>query len=120
MNVFVRIGKEVITPPLHGTILAGVTRDSVITLLRHWGVPVVERPITMDEILEAHRAGTLMEVFGTGTAAVISFVGGLGYKDQKIVVQKGQPGEIATKLYNTIIALQYGEAPDPHHWIEFI
>ncbi len=120
MNVFIRIGKEILTPNRSGTILAGVTRDCTISLLKKWGVPVVERLISVEEVLAAHRSGTLMEVFGTGTAAVISFVGGLGYKNQKMLIQNGQPGEIATKLYNAITGIQYGEAPDPDHWTELI
>jgi branched-chain amino acid aminotransferase len=116
MNIMVRIGDEVITPPLAGTILAGVTRDSVLTLLREWKVPVAERPITIDEVVQAAHAGTLREVFGTGTAAVISPVGELAYKGERIVVHGGRIGELTQKLYDTIVGVQYGTAPDIHGW----
>jgi branched-chain amino acid aminotransferase len=116
MNIMLRIGDEVITPPLAGTILAGVTRDSVLTLLREWKVPVAERPITIDEVVQAAHAGTLREVFGTGTAAVISPVGELAYKGERIVVHGGRIGELTQKLYDTIVGVQYGTAPDIHGW----
>jgi len=116
MNIMLRIGDEVITPPLGGTILAGVTRDSVLTLLRDWGGRVSERPVTIDEVREAARRGTLREVFGTGTAAVVSPVGELAYKDERIVVNGGKIGELTQKLYDTIVGIQYGTAPDPHGW----
>ena len=91
MNLFVRIGEEFATPELSGTILGGVTRDSVITLLRRWGYAVNERRILVEELLRAQRSGALKEVFGTGTAAVISPVGELGWKGQKFVVADGRP-----------------------------
>jgi branched-chain amino acid aminotransferase len=116
MNIMLRIGDEVITPPLAGTILAGVTRDSVLTLLREWKVPVAERPITIDEVVQAAHAGTLREVFGTGTAAVISPVGELAYRGERIVVHGGRIGELTQKLYDTIVGVQYGTAPDIHGW----
>jgi branched-chain amino acid aminotransferase len=115
-NIMLRIGDEVITPPLAGTILAGVTRDTAMALLRSWGVRVTERPITIDEALDAASKGTLQEVWATGTAAVISPVGELAYKGRRFTVNQGRIGEIAQKLYDTIVAIQYGEAPDPHGW----
>jgi branched-chain amino acid aminotransferase len=115
-NIMLRIGDEVITPPLGGTILAGVTRDTALALLRGWGVRVAERPITIDEVVAAAGAGTLQEVWATGTAAVISPVGELAYRGQRIVVNQGKIGDLAQKLYDTIVAIQYGEAADPHNW----
>ena len=115
MNIMLKIGDEVITPPLNGTILAGVTRDSVLALLRDWGLRVSERPIAIDEVCEAARAGTL-EMWGTGTAAVISPVGELGYKGERYVINGGQTGTLTRKLYDTIVGIQYGTAPDPHGW----
>jgi branched-chain amino acid aminotransferase len=115
-NIMLRIGDEVLTPPLAGTILAGVTRDSALTLLRSWGVRVAERPITIDEVVAAADTGTLREVWATGTAAVISPVGELAYKGRRLVVNEGRIGELAQKLYDTIVAIQYGAAPDPHGW----
>jgi len=116
MNIMLRIGDEVITPPLAGTILAGVTRDSVLALLREWKVRVAERPITIDEVVRAAHDGSLKEVFGTGTAAVISPVGELAYKGERIVVGGGGIGELTRKLYDTIVDIQYGRAPDPRGW----
>jgi branched-chain amino acid aminotransferase len=115
-NIMLRIGDEVITPPLAGTILAGVTRDSALTLLRSWGVRVSERPITIDEVVTAAEGGTLREVWATGTAAVISPVGELAYQGRRLVVNEGRIGELAQRLYDTIVAIQYGAAPDPHGW----
>jgi branched-chain amino acid aminotransferase len=116
MNLVVRIGDEFLTPPLGGSILGGVTRDSVITLLREWGLPVSERPVAMDELLAAHRNGALREVFGCGTAAVITPVGELGWRGEKIVINGGQAGEVSRRLYDAITAIQYGRAPDTHGW----
>jgi branched-chain amino acid aminotransferase len=115
-NIMLKIGGEVITPPLAGTILPGVTRDSALTLMRGWGVRVAERPVTIDEVVEAADRGTLEEVWATGTAAVISPVGELAYQGRRLVVNQGRIGEVAQKLYDTIVAIQYGEAPDPHRW----
>jgi branched-chain amino acid aminotransferase len=116
MNIMVKIGDEVITPPLGGTILAGVTRDSTLTLMREWGLPVSERPIAIDEVIEAAERGTLREVWGTGTAAVISPVGELAYKNRRIVINGGRIGELTQRLYDTIVSIQYAEAPDTHGW----
>ena len=115
-NIMLRVGDEVITPPLGGTILAGVTRDSALALMRSWGVRVSERQITIDEVVAAADDGRLREVWATGTAAVISPVGELAYQGRRIVVNQGRIGELAQKLYDTIVAIQYGEAPDPHGW----
>jgi branched-chain amino acid aminotransferase len=115
-NIMLKIGDEVVTPPLGGTILAGVTRDSALALMRGWGMRVAERPITIDEVVEAAANGRLQEVWATGTAAVISPVGELAYKGRRLVVNEGRIGPVAQKLYDTIVAIQYGEAPDPHGW----
>jgi branched-chain amino acid aminotransferase len=120
MNLFVRIGDEFATPGLGGTILAGVTRDSVITLLRKWGHNVNERRITVEELLAAHRSGRLKEVFGTGTAAVISPVSELGWKDQRFKIGDGAPGEFSQRLFKAITDVQYGVAPDPENWITLV
>jgi branched-chain amino acid aminotransferase len=115
-NIMLRIADEVITPPLAGTILAGVTRDSALSLLRGWGLRVSERPVTIDEVVAAAERGTLQEVWATGTAAVISPVGELAYQGRRIVVNGGRIGEVAQRLYDTIVAIQYGEAPAPDGW----
>ncbi|ATR22726.1 Branched-chain amino acid aminotransferase [Roseomonas mucosa] len=116
MNIMVKIGDEVITPPLAGTILDGVTRNSILTLLHDWGVKASERPVTIDEVMQAGRDGTLREMWGTGTAAVVSPVGMLGYKGEKVVINGGETGPLTQKLYEAIVAIQYGTAPDAHGW----
>jgi branched-chain amino acid aminotransferase len=116
MNIMMRIGDTVVTPPLGGTILPGVTRDSALTLLREWGWRVEERPITIDEVREAAGAGTLREVWGTGTAAVISPVGELAYRRERIVVNDFRIGELTRRLYDAIVGVQYGTAPDRYGW----
>jgi branched-chain amino acid aminotransferase len=120
MNLFVHIGEEYATPSLSGTILSGVTRDSVIALLRKWGHTVNERRITVEEILSAQRSGRLKEVFGTGTAAVVSPVGELGWKEQRFKVGDGTPGETSQKLFRAISDIQYGAAPDPDGWTTLV
>ncbi|MBI5188904.1 MAG: branched-chain amino acid aminotransferase [Nitrospirae bacterium] len=117
MNIFFRIGDEVITPPLEGTILAGVTRDSVLILLKEWGIAVSERRISIDEVFAAGERDSLLEVFGTGTAAVISPVSELSYKDRTITINDGQVGELSKRLFEEIVSLQYGEKKDPFGWI---
>ena len=116
MNIMLKIGDEVVTPPLSGTILAGVTRDSALTLMRDWGLRVAERPVTIDEVAAAARKGTLEEVWGTGTAAVISPVGELAYRGERLVINGGRIGTLTQKLYDTIVGIQYGTAPDPRGW----
>jgi branched-chain amino acid aminotransferase len=117
MNLVVRIGDELVTPPLGGSILSGVTRDSVLTLLREWGLSAHERPIGMEEVIAAHRSGKLREVFGCGTAAVITPVGVLGWKGEDIVINDGEPGEISARLFETITGVQSGREPDKHGWM---
>ena len=117
MNVFFVIDGEVITPMLEGSILPGVTRDSVITLLRDLGYKVTERRVDVDELFEAHKAGKLDEVFGTGTAAVISPVGLLDRDGEKIVINNGKIGKISQMLYDTLTGIQWGRIPDTRGWI---
>jgi branched-chain amino acid aminotransferase len=118
MNVFARLGDEVVTPPLEGSILAGVTRDSVLQLLRDWKVPVAERRVAIDELVAAHRAGKLSELFGTGTAAVVAPIGELAWEDGALAIPGG--GALGDRLRNAILAVQRGEAPDGHGWLEAI
>lgn len=115
-NAFFMIGDEIITAPLDGTILPGITRDSVLTLLRHWGMKVTERRLGIQEVFDAHAAGKLTEVFATGTAAVISPVGELIWKDQTIVVNNNEIGQLSQKIYDTISGIQTGKAEDPFGW----
>jgi len=118
MNLFVQLKDEIVTAPLGGTILAGVTRDSVITLLRDWGHTVNERRYAFDEVIEAKSSGTLGEVFGTGTAAVISPVGEFGFTEGSLKTSDGTIGPLAQRLYSTLTSIQYGEAKDTHGWTE--
>ena len=120
MNILFKIGGRVITPPLGGTILPGVTRDSVLQLLKSWNIPAEERRISIDEIAEAHRNGTLEEVFGAGTAAVISPVGLLSHKGKDLVIADGKTGPLARKLYDELTAIQWGQRPDPFQWIHSV
>lgn len=116
MNMFFVFDGEVATAPLDGSILPGVTRDSVIKLLKSWGINVNERNISIDEVINRAKDGTLKEAFGTGTAAVISPVGQITYKDMDFIVNNGVMGELSQKLYNELVSIQYGEAPDPFGW----
>ena len=117
MNILFKIGGKVVTPPLGATTLAGITRDSVIELLKSWQVPVEERKISIDEVVEAHQAGNLEEIFGCGTAAVIAPVGVLNHKGQDHQVGGGKTGPIAQRLFDELSAIQYGKKPDPFNWI---
>jgi len=117
MNIFFKIGGEIVTPPLDGdTILAGVTRASVIELCRSWGLPVNEQRISIDRVVEYHRSGELEEVFGTGTAAVISPVGLIHCGDATLSLNGDAIGPTAQRLYDAITAIQYGEGEDRFGW----
>lgn len=116
MNIFFKINGEIVTPMLNGSILEGITRNSVITLLKHWGLPVSERRIAIDEVIQAHKDGVLEEAFGTGTAAVISPVGELIWNDETLMINNGETGEISKKLYDTITGIQKGTVPDEFGW----
>ena len=115
-NAFFMIGDEVITAPLLGTILPGVTRASVIELLNLWGIPVAERRLRIGDVKKAAEDGTLREVFASGTAAVISPVGKLMFKDSLLTVNDGGVGEIANRLYATLYGIQTGTLPDDMGW----
>ena len=112
MNVFFKIDGEIITPELNGSILAGITRDSSIQVLRSWGLKVTERKLGIQEVYDAHASGKLEEVFGTGTAAVISPVGELNWDGKIIAINNGEIGEISNRLYHTITGIQNGEMED--------
>ena len=116
MNIFFKINGTVITPELNGSILPGITRNSVLELCRSWGYPVEERKISADELIEAQRNGTLEECWGTGTAAVISPVGKLRYVDEVMTINGGNIGELSQKLYDTITGIQTGKLEDPRGW----
>jgi branched-chain amino acid aminotransferase len=117
MNIFFKVNGEIITPPLDGdTILAGVTRMSVIDLCRRWGLSVNEQRISIDRIFEYYRQGELEEVFGTGTAAVISPVGQIHYQNETLTLNHMKIGETAQRLYDEITGIQYGEKSDSMGW----
>ncbi|MEG0662870.1 MAG: aminotransferase class IV, partial [Anaerovoracaceae bacterium] len=115
-NAFFMIGDEVITAPLDGTILPGITRNSVVQLLKDKGIKVSERKITIDEVFNAAKSGELVEMFASGTAAVISPVGELSYKGENIIINGGEIGPVAQDLYDTLYGIQTGKVEDPHHW----
>jgi branched-chain amino acid aminotransferase len=116
-NIFFYIGDELVTPPLAGTILPGVTRNSVLHIARGWEMKVSERPISLDEVLSALESGKAKEVFAAGTAAVISPVGRLAYRGKKYVINEGKVGPLAKKLYDQIMGIQYGKIKDPYGWM---
>ena len=118
MNIFFVIDDELVTPELTGSILPGITRDSVIALAKHWHMPVSERKISIGEVFDAHAGGNLKEIFGTGTAAVISPVGELKYGEQVIHIGDGQVGPVAHRFFTTLMDIQYGKSEDPMGWVE--
>ncbi len=118
MNIFFVIDDELITPKLNGSILPGITRNSVITLAKTWNIKVSERQISIDEVMQAHSSGSLQEIFGSGTAAVISPVGELKYNDTVISIGNGSVGPIAHRLFKTLTDIQYGKTKDPMGWVE--
>ena len=117
MNVVFVIDGTVVTPPLTGTILPGITRDSVLTLLREMGVPVAERPITIDEVFEAHAAGRLQGAAGVGTAATIAPLGRLRHKDREITVPSMTADTALARVGAELDAIRTGQAPDRHTWM---
>lgn len=120
MNICFFKDNVLITPPLQGTILPGVTRDSVLHLARHWGIKVEERRISIDEVMSSIKDGSMTEVFGTGTAAVISPVGEIYHKGETAVVNGNKTGPLAQRLFDEITGIQSGERPDPFGWVHHI
>ncbi|MCI5141363.1 MAG: branched-chain amino acid aminotransferase [Candidatus Electrothrix sp. ATG1] len=116
-NIFFVINDELVTPPLGGTILPGITRDTVLQLAADWGISTSERRITIDEVIAAAEDGSLTEAFGSGTAAVISPIGEFGYKGNTIMVNNGKTGPLAQRFFDDIQLLQRGAAADQHNWI---
>ena len=116
MNVFFKVKGEVWTPALNGSILEGITRDSTIALLKDWGVPVIEKRISIEDLYAAYTNGELEEAFGTGTAAVISPIGDLNWNGHQMIINGEKTGELTTKLYETMTGIQYGEKEDKFGW----
>lgn len=117
MNIFFRINDEIVTPALEGTVLPGVTRASVIKLAADMGHTVTERPVSMEEVVQAAQDGAMQEMFGSGTAAVVSPVSHFRYKGRDFMVGDGGTGEVAATLFDTITAMQTGARPDPYGWV---
>ena len=120
MNVMFVIDGTIVTAPLEGSVLPGVTRDSIIHILKDWGYKVEERELSIDELMEAGRNGKLTEAFGTGTAAVISPVGQLYYKGEEVVINNFKTGDLTQKLYDTLTGIQWGRLEDKYGWVRHI
>ncbi|MHA1772417.1 MAG: branched-chain amino acid aminotransferase [Candidatus Thorarchaeota archaeon] len=116
MNVFVKFKDELATTPLDGAILPGITRDSVIQMARDWGVTITERKISIDEVIAGIKDGSVEEVFGTGTAAIIAPIGEFYYKGNAYTIGSGDVGKLTRRLYETLTGLQSGEIPDKFGW----
>ncbi|MCC6549647.1 MAG: branched-chain amino acid aminotransferase [Ignavibacteriaceae bacterium] len=117
MNIFITFKDEVATPKLTGGILPGITRMSVLHILKDWGMNVTERLISLDELVTRFDKGEVEGVFGTGTAAIISSVGELKYKDRQMIINKGEPGQLAHKLFDTLTGMHSGKITDPYGWL---
>ena len=120
MNVMFLIGDTVVTAALEGSVLPGVTRDSIIHILKDMGYKVEERDLSIDELMEAGRTGQLKEAWGTGTAAVISPIGELCYKGEKITIHNFETGPLTQKLYDTLTGIQWGKLEDQYHWTKVV
>ncbi len=119
-NIFFVIDGLLVTPPLGDTILAGVTRHSTLELARAWDMPVVERPISIDEVLEAGRSGALSEAFATGTAAVVSPIGHIHHAGRTLDLDHDRMGPVAARFHKAITDIHHGLAPDPGGWCHLI
>ncbi|MBR1579072.1 MAG: branched-chain amino acid aminotransferase [Selenomonadaceae bacterium] len=120
MNILFKINGEVVTPKPDGSILDGITHRTVMTIAKDWGIPAVERKISIDEVIAAHENGTLEEVFGSGTAAVISPVGVLEYKGKEYVINNGGIGEFSQKMFDYIDQLHIGAIEDKFGFNEIV
>lgn len=117
MNVMFKIDGKIVTPALTGSILPGITRKSCIEVLKDSDYTVEERLLSLDELIDAMKSGRLEEAWGCGTAAVVSPIGKLAYKDEEFVVGGGKIGEVTHKLYDILTGIQWGKREDPYHWI---
>ncbi len=120
MNIFFLLEDELCTSPLTGSILPGITRDSVIQLARRWGMKVAEREVSIEEVIDGAKTGRLKECFGSGTAAIISPVEAIWYQGREYKIGSGGVGPVAQKLYDYLLDLQYGYEEDPFGWVERI
>ena len=117
MNIMFKIDGKIYTAACTGTVLPGVTRRSIIELCRDWGYEVIEGKLAIADIMQAGREGKLEEVWGTGTAAVVSPVKELTWKDESVEISGGKIGELTQKLYDTLTGIQWGKLPDTKGWI---
>ncbi|MGK2905356.1 MAG: branched-chain amino acid aminotransferase [Desulfuromonadales bacterium] len=121
MNICFIYDGKLMTSPLAGTILDGITRRSILALAKDMGVEIEQRALSVDEIFAGARSGRLSEAFGTGTAVVISPVGQFTYQDRIAVLGDGKTtGEVTRKLYDTLTGIQFGRVPDPHGWVDLL
>ena len=120
MNIFVQFKNEVATPKLTGSILSGITRMSVLQILKDWDYNINERLITLREVIDAYKSNNLVEIFGTGTAAVISSVSKLKYNDEVLQFNENSAGELGTKLYEELTGIQSGKIEDRYSWMTYI
>ena len=116
MNVMFKIDGEIVTPKLTGSVLPGITRKSCLQILKEWGYKVSERLISVDELIQACQNGKLEEAWGTGTAAVVSPIGHLVYKDVDYTVSNNEIGQLTQKLYDELTGIQWGEKEDTRGW----
>lgn len=117
MNMLFLYDGKIVTSPLRGTVLDGITRRSALTLLGEMGYQIEERALTVDEVMEGAASGRLTEAFGTGTAVVISPVGSFCYKGSCVQLGDGNPGKLTMELYNKLTAIQYGKETDHYSWV---
>lgn len=120
MNIFFAFGDRIVTSPLTGSILGGITRDSVLKIAKDMGLEPVEKQLTIDEVADGIASKKITEIFGTGTAASISPVGHLSYNGKKYIVNEGRVGKVSQKLYDYLLDLQYGEIEDRYNWLTYI
>ncbi len=120
MNIFINLKNEIVTPKLNGSILPGVTRDSVIQILKDWNLNITERLISIDEVITEYQRGNVLGVFGTGTAAIISSVGWLTYKGFEMTFNNGEAGELDLKLFEELTSIHYGKIEDKHNWLTHV
>ena len=120
MNMFFAYGNKIVTAPLTGSILSGVTRDSVLTLASLLGYQAEERLIEVNDLMADIKAGKVTEAFGSGTAAVITPVGRLSYKGETFQPGGGRVGQVTQRMYDTLTGIQTGKLPGPFHWVRFL
>lgn len=116
MNIMFKIAGKIYTAATTGTVLPGVTRRSIIELLKDWGYEVIEGKLAIEDVMKAGHDGTLEEVFGTGTAAVVSPVKELAWKNDSVNIGDGNIGPLTQKLYDTLTGIQWGKIEDTKNW----